>query len=34
MGKVKKIVKSITIVADKCNGCRACELICSAYHAS
>lgn len=34
MGKVKKNVKSITIVADKCNGCRACEMICSAYHAN
>ena len=34
MGKVKKTVKSITIVADKCNGCRACERICSAYHAN
>jgi len=34
MGKVKKTVKAITIVADKCNGCRACELICSAFHAN
>ena len=34
MAKVKKIVKSITIVADKCNGCRACETICSAFHAT
>jgi benzoyl-CoA reductase subunit BamC len=34
MGKVKKKVKGITIVADKCNGCRACELICSSFHAS
>ena len=33
MGKVKKTIKSITIVADKCNGCRACELVCSAFHA-
>jgi benzoyl-CoA reductase subunit BamC len=34
MGKVKKTVKSIKIVADNCNGCRACELICSAFHAT
>jgi benzoyl-CoA reductase subunit BamC len=31
--KRKKIVKTISIDVDKCNGCRACELICSAYHA-
>jgi benzoyl-CoA reductase subunit BamC len=31
--KNKKIVKTITIDADKCNGCRACEVICSAFHA-
>jgi benzoyl-CoA reductase subunit BamC len=34
MGKVKKKVKSIRIVADKCNGCRACEVVCSAFHAT
>ena len=34
MGKVKKTVKAITINADKCNGCRACELVCSSFHAS
>jgi benzoyl-CoA reductase subunit BamC len=34
MAKVKKKVKGITIVADKCNGCRACELVCSSFHAS
>jgi len=33
MAKVKKIVKSITIDADKCNGCKACEVICSSWHA-
>src|SRR3989304_1775350 len=33
MGKVKKPLKAIKIVADKCNGCRACELVCSAFHA-
>jgi benzoyl-CoA reductase subunit BamC len=31
--KKKKIVKTIKIDVDKCNGCRACELICSAFHA-
>lgn len=30
----KKIVKTIRIDVDKCNGCRACEMICSAFHAS
>lgn len=34
MAKIKKIVKSITVDADKCNGCRACEIVCSTYHAS
>jgi len=34
MSKAKKIVKTIKIDVDKCNGCRACEMICSAYHAS
>lgn len=31
--KKKKIVKTIRVDADKCNGCRACEMICSAFHA-
>lgn len=31
--KKKKIVKTIKVNADKCNGCRACEAICSAFHA-
>lgn len=31
--KKKKIIKTIKIDADKCNGCRACEMICSAFHA-
>lgn len=31
--KTKKI-KVIRIDVDKCNGCRACEVICSAFHAS
>jgi len=34
MGKVKKKVKTIKIIADKCNGCRACEVVCSAFHAT
>jgi len=34
--KVKrgKVVKTIRIDVDKCNGCRACEVICSARHAA
>ncbi|MDF1562554.1 MAG: (4Fe-4S)-binding protein [Deltaproteobacteria bacterium] len=35
LGKQKtKTVKSIKIDVDKCNGCRACEVICSSFHAS
>jgi benzoyl-CoA reductase subunit BamC len=34
MAKVKKKVKVIKIDVDKCNGCRACEVICSAFHAT
>jgi benzoyl-CoA reductase subunit BamC len=34
MAKVKKIVKTIKVDADKCNGCRSCEIICSAFHAT
>src|SRR3990172_2402129 len=36
MEKVKaiKTVKSIKINADKCTGCRACEMVCSAFHAN
>jgi benzoyl-CoA reductase subunit BamC len=30
--KMKK-VKTIKVDADKCNGCRACEVACSAFHA-
>lgn len=33
MAKVKKIAKYITINANSCIGCRACELVCSAFHA-
>ncbi len=32
--KKKKTVKVIKIDADKCNGCRACEAVCSAFHAT
>ena len=32
--KKKKIVKTIKIDVDKCHGCRACEMICSAFHAA
>lgn len=31
--KKKKTIKTIKIDVDKCNGCRACEVICSAFHA-
>jgi benzoyl-CoA reductase subunit BamC len=32
--KTAKVVKTIRIDVDKCNGCRACEVICSAFHAA
>ena len=32
--KKKKIIKIIKIDVEKCNGCRACEVICSAFHAA
>jgi len=34
MSDVKKKIKTIKIDADKCNGCRSCEVICSAFHAT
>ena len=34
MAKIKKKIKTIKIDLDKCNGCRACEVICSAFHAT
>jgi benzoyl-CoA reductase subunit BamC len=30
----KKVVRIIKVDVDKCNGCRACEMICSAFHAN
>ena len=32
--KKKKTIKTLKIDVDKCNGCRACEVICSAFHAT
>jgi len=32
--KKKKIIKTIKINLEKCNGCRACEVICSAFHST
>ena len=32
--KKTKTVKVIKIDVDKCNGCRACEVACSAFHAA
>jgi benzoyl-CoA reductase subunit BamC len=34
MAKIKKKIKTIKIDADKCNGCRACEIVCSSFHAT
>ena len=32
-GRTTKIVKEIKVDIDKCTGCRACEMACSAFHA-
>ena len=34
MAKIKKKIKTIKVDADRCNGCRGCEIICSASHAA
>jgi benzoyl-CoA reductase subunit BamC len=34
MTKTMKKIKTIKINADLCNGCRACEVVCSGYHSS
>ena len=31
--KKTKTIKTINVDVDKCNGCRACEAVCSAFHA-
>lgn len=33
VGSTTKIIKEIKVNVDKCTGCRACELACSAFHA-
>ena len=32
--RTKKTVKTIKVNVDKCNGCRACEVVCSAFHSA
>jgi len=32
MAKTTKKIKTIKVDADKCNGCRTCEIICSGFH--
>lgn len=29
----QKVIKTVRVDVDKCNGCRACEVICAAHHA-
>jgi benzoyl-CoA reductase subunit BamC len=31
--KRKRLIKYIKVDADKCTGCRACEVVCAAFHA-
>ncbi len=33
-GAKKKVIKTIKIDVDKCNGCQGCEVICSAFHSA
>jgi len=34
MAKIKKKIRTIKIDADNCNGCRGCEIVCSAFHST
>jgi len=34
VAKEKKKIKTIKVDLEKCNGCRACEVICAAFHAT
>jgi Fe-S-cluster-containing dehydrogenase component len=34
MAKIKKKIKTIKVDADKCIGCRGCEIVCSSFHAT
>lgn len=34
MAKIKKKIKTIKVDADKCNGCRGCEIVCSGFHST
>ena len=34
MAKTKRKIRIIKVDADKCNGCRSCEIMCSAFHAT
>jgi len=34
MAKITKKIKRIKVDADKCNGCRGCEIVCSAFHST
>jgi benzoyl-CoA reductase subunit BamC len=33
MARTKKKIKTIKVDADRCNGCRGCEIACAAFHA-
>jgi benzoyl-CoA reductase subunit BamC len=34
MAKVKKKIRKIRVDADRCNGCRGCEIACAAFHSA